>query len=134
MLPACKKSAQFIDLFLSWDKADFKVPGPKRSQPYLTMCIPKVTFSFPDTMFEHAKNQLNFRDIFDLKSWNLSGQHHFDPSCLKACIEILKVLSLLWLCKVPHKRFPNQDLSFEKKILLYNREEYFASPGSIRIQ
>ena len=24
-----------------------------------TMSIPKVTFSFPDTMYEHAKNQLN---------------------------------------------------------------------------
>ena len=24
----------------------------------LTMCISKVTFSFPDTMYEHAKNQL----------------------------------------------------------------------------
>ena len=42
----------------SWDKADFRVPGPKRSQPYLTMCIPIVTFSFPDT-YEHSKNQLN---------------------------------------------------------------------------
>ena len=42
-----------------WDKADFRVPGLKRSQPYLTMCIPKVTFSFLDTMYEDAKNQLN---------------------------------------------------------------------------
>ena len=42
----------------SWDKADFRVPGPKRSQPYLTMCIPIVTFSFPDT-YEHSKNQLS---------------------------------------------------------------------------
>ena len=42
----------------SWDKADFRVPGPKRSQPYLTMCIPIVTFGFPDTC-EHSKNQLS---------------------------------------------------------------------------
>ena len=26
-LPACKKSAQFTDLSLSWDKAAFRVPG-----------------------------------------------------------------------------------------------------------
>ena len=38
----------------SWDKTDFRVPGPKRSQPYLTMCIPIVTFSFAET-YEHAK-------------------------------------------------------------------------------
>ena len=41
----------------SWDKADFRVPGPKRSQPYLTMYIPIVTFGFPDTC-KHSKNQL----------------------------------------------------------------------------
>ena len=46
-------------LIYSKDKADFRAPGLKRSQPYLTMCIRKVTFSFPDTMYEHAKNQLN---------------------------------------------------------------------------
>ena len=48
----------------SWDKAVFKVSGPKRSHPYLTMCIPKVwsiskllTDWFPDTiMYEHTKN------------------------------------------------------------------------------
>ena len=58
-LPACKKSAQFIDLFLSSHKADFRVPTPTRSEQYLTMCIPKITFSFPGTMHEHAKNQFN---------------------------------------------------------------------------
>ena len=42
----------------SGDKADFRVPGPERLQPYLTMCISIVTFSFPDT-YEHSKNQLN---------------------------------------------------------------------------
>ena len=42
----------------SGDKTDFRVPGPERSQPYLTMCISIVTFSFPDT-YEHLKNQLN---------------------------------------------------------------------------
>ena len=57
-LRACKKSAQSINLFLSWDEANFRVPGPKKLQPYLTMCILKVTFSFY-TMYEHAKNQLN---------------------------------------------------------------------------
>ena len=51
--------AQFSDLFLRWDKADFRVPGPKRPQPYLTMYIPKGTCSFLDTMYEHAKDQLN---------------------------------------------------------------------------
>ena len=51
----------------SWDKADFRVPGPKRSQPYLTMCIPKVTFSFfLDIMYKHVKNQLNSF----IHSWN----------------------------------------------------------------
>ena len=49
------QSAQFIDLFLSCDKADFRVPGPKRSQPYLTMCIPKLTLSFADVMYEDVK-------------------------------------------------------------------------------
>ena len=39
--------------------ADFRVPGHKRSQPYLTICIAKVTFTFPDTMYEHAKNHVN---------------------------------------------------------------------------
>ena len=42
----------------SWDKEDFRAPGPERSQPYLIMCIPIVTFSFPDT-YEYSKNQLN---------------------------------------------------------------------------
>ena len=37
---------------------DFRISGPKASQPYLTMSIPIVTFSFPDT-YEHAENQLN---------------------------------------------------------------------------
>ena len=44
---------------MSLDKADFRVPEPKRSRPSLTIYIPKVTFGFPDTMDEHAKNQLN---------------------------------------------------------------------------
>ena len=35
--------------------ADFIVPGRKRLQPYLS--ILKVTFSFSDTMYEHAENQ-----------------------------------------------------------------------------
>ena len=52
-LLACKKSAQFIDLF--W----VEIKQILESQPYLTMCIPKVTFSFPDALYEHAKNQLN---------------------------------------------------------------------------
>ena len=46
-------------LIYSKGKADFRAPGLKRSQPYLTMCIHKVTSSFPDTMYEHAKNRLN---------------------------------------------------------------------------
>ena len=46
------------------DKADFRVPGPKRSQLYLTMCILIVTFSFPDT-YEHSENQLSL-----FHSWN----------------------------------------------------------------
>ena len=48
--------SQLSSLIYSRDKADFRVPGPKRSQPYLAMCKPKVTFSFPDTIYEHAKN------------------------------------------------------------------------------
>ena len=42
----------------SSDKADFRVAGPKSSQPYLTMCIPIVTFGIPDT-YERSKTQLN---------------------------------------------------------------------------
>ena len=43
----------------SWYKADFRDPEPKKSQPHLTICIPNVTFRFPDAIYEHAKNQLN---------------------------------------------------------------------------
>ena len=50
----------------SWDKADFRVPGPKRSQPYLTMYIPIVIFSFPDTS-EHSKNQLSSWFILEVQ-------------------------------------------------------------------
>ena len=39
----------------SLDKADFRVPAPKRQQPYL----PIVTFSFLDA-YEHSKNQHSF--------------------------------------------------------------------------
>ena len=53
----------------SGDKADFWVAGPKRSQAYLTMCIPIVTFSFPDT-YEHSKNQLSsFIHSWDTANW-----------------------------------------------------------------
>ena len=40
------------------DRADFRVAGPERSQPCLTMCIPIVTFGIADT-YEHSKTQLN---------------------------------------------------------------------------
>ena len=49
------------------DKADFKVSGPKRCQPYLSMCIPKVTFSFLDTMYEHGKKLAQF--IYPFTLW-----------------------------------------------------------------
>ena len=42
---------------------DFRVPGPKRSQPYLTMCIPIVIFSFSDT-YEYAKKSGEFIHSF----------------------------------------------------------------------
>ena len=41
----------------SWDNADFRVQRPE-SRNHFTMCIPIVTFSFPDN-YEHSKNQLN---------------------------------------------------------------------------
>ena len=41
-----------------WDRADFRVPGPKRLQLHLTMCIPIITYSFPET-YEYSKNELN---------------------------------------------------------------------------
>ena len=55
------------------------VRGPKKPQPYLTICIPKVTFSFPDTMCEHAKNQFNsfILEIQQImESSDLKGETH----------------------------------------------------------
>ena len=55
-LSACKN---FTNLSIySWHKVGFRVPGPKKSHPYLTMSMPIVTLGFPDT-YEDAKNQLN---------------------------------------------------------------------------
>ena len=95
-LPAYKKSAQFINLFLSPHKADFRVPGPKRSEPYLTMCIPKVTFSFPDSMYEHVKNQLIHSFILEvqqiIESCDLKDTPIFDlahPITIKATFSFL---------------------------------------------
>ena len=51
-----------IDWLIEWlmDGLIDWVPELKRSQPYLTMCIPNVTFSFPGTMYEHAKKSAQF--------------------------------------------------------------------------
>ena len=53
-------------IIYSWDKADFRVAGPKRSQPCLPMYIPIVTFSFPD-IYEHSKNQLIHSFIHEIE-------------------------------------------------------------------
>ena len=68
-----------IHRFTLKDKADFRVPGPKQSQPYLTMCIPKVIFSFPDTMYEYAKKSAQFIHLFlrDRKTLYTSYTFHF---------------------------------------------------------
>ena len=50
----------------SCNKADFRVSGLKRSQPYLTMYIPIVIFSFLDTS-EHSKNQLSLLFILEIQ-------------------------------------------------------------------
>ena len=62
-------SKWWIDWLIDWliDWMDWlidRVPEPKRSQPYLTMCIPKATFSFPGTMYEYAKKSAQFIHSF----------------------------------------------------------------------
>ena len=69
IMPICGSSSIY-----SWDKADLSAPGPKRSQPYLTLCVPIVTFSFLDT-YKHYK---------------ISWIHSF-------IFEILQIIESLWL-------------------------------------
>ena len=80
----------------SWDKADFRVPGPKRSQPYLTMCMPIVTFGFPDTC-EHSKNQLSsslrysrLESPYDFKGHTYIFEHIHQ--------ELWKYFLVSWIC------------------------------------
>ena len=84
-------------IFLSWDKSDFGVPGPKKLQPYLTICLPKITFSFPNTMYEHAKNQLNsFIHSWDTADYRVLLHKrtpifdHAHPITIKATFTFLK--------------------------------------------
>ena len=87
---------QLNSLIYSWDIADFRVPEPKRSQPYLTMYIPKVTFTFTDTMYQHVKSHNqntsdhNHSNIFlwTLNFWNQHVKKATSALCLRDIFDL----------------------------------------------